>query len=76
MPLSLVEIEKEVSLLTLDQKERLLGFLIAALEPPDEGDIEAAWEEEVLARSKEIHEGRVKPVPVSEALARVRHSLL
>lgn len=75
MPLSLVEIEKEVSLLTLDRKERLLGFLIAKLEP-DEGDVEAAREQEVLARSKEIQEGRVTPVPVSEALARVRRSLL
>jgi len=76
MPLSLVEIEREVSQLTLDERERLISFLIATLEPPDEGDIEGAWEEEVLARSRDVHEDRVAPVPADEALARVRRSLL
>lgn len=75
MPLSLVEIEREVSQLTLDERARLISFLIATLEPADEGNIEAAWEEEVLARSKEIQEGRVAPVPADEALARVRRGL-
>ncbi len=42
----------------------------------DEGDIEAAWEQEVIARSKEIQEGSVAPLPADEALARVRRSLL
>jgi putative addiction module component (TIGR02574 family) len=74
--LSLVEIEREVSQLTLDERTRLISFLIATLEPADEGDIEAAWEEEVLARSKEIQAGSVAPVPADEALARVRRSLL
>jgi putative addiction module component (TIGR02574 family) len=76
VPLSLVEIEREVSQLTPDERARLIGFLIATLEPADEGDIEAAWEEEVLARSKEIQAGRVASVPADEALARVRRSLL
>jgi putative addiction module component (TIGR02574 family) len=76
MPLSVAEIEREVSRLTPDERARLIGFLIATLEPADEGDIEAAWEEEVLARSKEIEEGRVIPVSADEALERVRRSLL
>jgi putative addiction module component (TIGR02574 family) len=76
MRLSLVEIESEVSQLTLDERARLINFLISTLESADEGDIEAAWEEEVFARSKEIQEGSVVPVPVDEALARVRRSLL
>lgn len=75
MPLSVAEIEKEAGQLTLDERERLISFLIATLEPADEGDIEAAWEQEVLARSKEIEEGRVAPAPADEALARVRRSL-
>ncbi len=76
MPLSVVEIEREVSKLTPDERARLISFLIATLEPADEGDIEAAWEEEVLARSREIQEGSVAPLPADEALARVRRSLL
>jgi putative addiction module component (TIGR02574 family) len=75
MALSVVEIEKEVSRLTLDERARLIGFLIATLEPADEGDIDAAWEQEVLARSRQIQEGSVSPVPADEALARVRRSL-
>jgi putative addiction module component (TIGR02574 family) len=75
MPLSVAEIEQEVSQLTQDGRARLIGFLIESLEPADEGDIEAAWKEEVLARSKDIQEGRVDPVPVDEALDRVRRGL-
>lgn len=36
MPLSLIEINREVSQLTLNERERLIGFLIATLEPADE----------------------------------------
>ncbi len=75
MPLSVAEIEHEVSQLTPDERARLIGFLIGSLEPSDEGDIEAAWEEEVLARSGEIREGHAAPVSADEALDRVRRSL-
>jgi hypothetical protein len=70
MPRSLVQIERDVSQLTQDERERLIGLLIATIEPADEGDIEAAWEEEVLARSRDIQEGRVAPVCADEALGR------
>jgi hypothetical protein len=39
MPLPVAEIEQEVSQLTQDERERLVGFLIESLEPADEGDI-------------------------------------
>lgn len=42
MPLSLVEIEREVGQLTQEERERLVELLIASLEPSDQGDIEAA----------------------------------
>jgi putative addiction module component (TIGR02574 family) len=74
MPLSLAEIEREVSQLSLDERARLISHLIATLEPVDEGDIEAAWEKEVLARSNAIQEGSVAAVAADEALARVRRS--
>jgi len=75
MSLSLRDIEQEVSQLTSDERAKLIGFLIATLEPADEGDIEAAWEQEVVARSQEIRDGSVTPVPADEALARVRANL-
>ncbi len=75
MPLSLVEIERDVSQLTPDERARLIRFLIATLETVDDGDIETAWEEEALVRSKEIQEGSVVPVRADEALARVRRGI-
>lgn len=75
MPLSLAEIEREATQLTPSEIARLIGSLIASLEPTDEDDVEAAWEEEVHDRSNEIRDGRVKAGPVHEALDRVRQSL-
>jgi putative addiction module component (TIGR02574 family) len=72
MALSLMEIEEEAGRLTEDERTRLIEFLIASLEPADEGDIKTAWEKEILARSDDIREGRVKPVPADEGLARAR----
>ena len=57
------------------ERARLIEFLIQSLDPADEGDVETAWEREILARSKEIEEGRVTAVPADEALARVRGNL-
>ena len=44
MSLSLADIEREAGQLTLDERARLIEFLIASLEPTDQGDIEGAWE--------------------------------
>jgi len=76
MAMSLIEIEKEISQLSTNERTRLISVLISSLEQEDEGDIETAWEEEVLARSKEIQEGRITPVPTDEALARLCRNLL
>ena len=62
-----------------EERERLAQALYASLEP-DEGDedpeaVEAAWREEIKRRLRDIDEGRVKPVPVEDALARARQRL-
>jgi putative addiction module component (TIGR02574 family) len=75
MPLSVIEIQREAERLTSEDKERLIGFLIASLEQPDEGAIEAEWAEECLRRSQEIHDGRVSAAPADEAFARIRRTL-
>lgn len=75
MARSLAEIEREVTQLTVQERARLITLLIESLEPADEGDVDAAWEQELLRRSKEIEEGRVVPVPADEALDRIRRSL-
>jgi len=72
---SLADIEKEVTQLPPDARERLIRVLIDSLEPADEGDIAAAWEQEVFGRSEEIRKGTVEPASADEALARVRGTL-
>lgn len=78
MALSLPELEEEVIRLPQEDRERLIRLLISSLEPEAEEDeevVEAAWEQEVERRSREIEEGKVKLVPADEALARIRHKL-
>ena len=75
MSLSLADLEKEAAQLPLEERARLISSLITSLESSDEGDIEAAWEKEIEARSAAFHRGEAKTVPAAEALARARHKL-
>jgi len=75
MALSLAELEREVTRLSPEERARLIALLIHSLEPADEGDVEAAWEAEVLRRAREIEEGKTVPVPAEEALERARRNL-
>lgn len=61
--------------LPLPERAKLIAALIASLDSADEGDVEAAWEQEVKERSAAYHTGKVKAVPGSEALARARRKL-
>lgn len=75
MPLSLAELEKQAMKLLLPERAKLIASLIALLDAADEGDVEAAWEQEVRERSAAYHAGKIKAVPVSEAVARARKGL-
>jgi hypothetical protein len=75
VPPPVVDIELEPDRPRMGDEAKLIGLLIADLDPADEGDVESAREEEVLARSREIRDGRVVPVPAGEVLARVRRRL-
>lgn len=62
------------SALRLPESERaeLATRLIDSLDPdPDEGDVEAAWSEEVRRRLEDVEQGRVKPVPWDEVRRRM-----
>ena len=72
MALSVTEIQKEVTLLSVEERARLIALLIESLESADDGNVDAAWEQELPRRSKEIEEGKVIPVLAEEALERVR----
>jgi putative addiction module component (TIGR02574 family) len=78
MALSLPEIEEEITRLPQEARERLIRLLINSLEPEageSQEAIEAAWEQEIERRSREIEEGKIKLVPADEALARIRKNL-
>lgn len=75
MPISLVELERQAMELPLPERAKLIASLIASLDSADEGDVEAAWEQEVKERSAAYHAGKVKAVPISEAIARARRNL-
>lgn len=75
MPTSLAELEKQALELPLPERAKLIAALIASLDSADEGDVEAAWEQEVKERSAAYHAGRVQAVPGPEALARARSKL-
>jgi putative addiction module component (TIGR02574 family) len=72
---SLAEIEREATQLPVEERARLIANLIASLEPIEEGDVAAAWEQEVEARSASFHRGEAKTVPAREALERARRNL-
>ena len=65
----------EAQALTLTEAERshLLERLVSSLDV--DPDMEAAWDRVAEQREAELAAGQVSPVPVSEALARIRHGL-
>lgn len=75
MPPSLAELEKQAMELPLPERAKLIASLIASLESADEGEVEAAWEQEVKERSAAYRAGKVKAVPGPEALARAQRKL-
>jgi putative addiction module component (TIGR02574 family) len=48
------------------ERESLAGELFDSLEPEDR-EAEAAWQAEIERRITELDEGKVKPIPWSEA---------
>lgn len=74
MPRTLVEIEREIELLTAPERAQLLRMPIAKLDPPAEvqTDVEQAWIEEAKRRMAEIEAGTAKTVPWSEVMEEAR----
>ena len=75
MPVSLPELERELSELPVDERARLASFLLATLEPADEGEIEAAWIAEAERRWSAFQAGEVAVVPAEQVFAEARRRL-
>lgn len=62
MARALVEIEREILELDVEQKRDLLRTLIAELDSPADAEVEKAWLKESQRRYRELVEGKVKGV--------------
>lgn len=60
--------------LSLPESERaeLAGSLIASLDSTIDSDADAAWQEEISRRAKDLHEGKVHAVPWDEVQRKAR----
>ena len=65
----LVDLERQLSELPLEQRAQLASFLLATLEPADEGDIESAWVEEAERRLTAFEAGEMEAYPAEEVFA-------
>ena len=69
------EIEAKIRSLSPEDKTELLRVLIAELDGPADADVERAWLTEAQRRYREVHEGKVKPVPGEDVFENVRARL-
>jgi putative addiction module component (TIGR02574 family) len=66
-------IQQEIRELSDSDKEALLRQLWEELDGPR--DVDAAWLDEVKARSQQIQEGKVRAIPADEVFAGIQASL-
>lgn len=59
---SVVELERKIRTLSLEERLELIRKLIADLDGPAETGVERAWLEEAQRRLREIKQGKVHPV--------------
>jgi putative addiction module component (TIGR02574 family) len=75
MSKTLVDLERELSALPVEQRAQLASFLLATLEPADEGDIEAAWVQEAERRLAAFEAGDLEAISAEEVFAEARRRL-
>jgi putative addiction module component (TIGR02574 family) len=75
MPISLEEIERQVESLTVEERSRLVQFLLESLHPIDP-DIAAAWDREIEERVAAFDRGEMQSHPADDVFAEARHQAL
>jgi putative addiction module component (TIGR02574 family) len=79
MPLTLEEIEKEASQLSVEERGKLALALIRSLDADetqeDPATVAGAWQAEAERRWAEIERGDVQTISGEEAFARLRRTL-
>jgi putative addiction module component (TIGR02574 family) len=68
---TLKQLKGQVEHLSAEDKIELAHFLLASLEPEEEG-VAAAWDLEISRRVEEIRSGRASGIPAEEVFAELR----
>jgi len=71
-----IELSQRARDLVPEDRARLAEALLASLEGDLEPEVDAAWDEALRNRIREIERGAVKLVPADEVFARVRRALM
>ena len=74
MPDVVAELAAKARALPPHERARLAEELLASLDP-HEGEVEAAWDEELRRRIDEVELGAVELIPAARAFAQVRRAL-
>lgn len=74
MPTLVEELVERARLLPAEERVRLAEELLATVQEVD-GDVEAAWDEEIRRRLTEIENGTAELIPAEEVFAEVRRLL-
>lgn len=68
------ELSRKARALPPEERIRLAEELISSVRDPD-GEIEAAWAEEIERRLEEVESGTAKLIPADEVFAEIRRLL-
>lgn len=66
------QLKVELSRLPPDERAELAQFLIHTLDPCEDADAEAAWDEELTRRAEEIVNGKVEGIPADQVFRELR----
>ena len=66
------DILKDAIRLPQPERVRVLEELLATLDAKSDREVDAAWASEVAARSRELKQGLVRPIPWATVRARAR----
>lgn len=69
------DLKKRIGVLSREEKDALIRFLIDELDPVHEPGVEELWLKETQRRYDAYRQGEMKSVPGDEAMARARKRL-
>jgi putative addiction module component (TIGR02574 family) len=72
MPETVEKLKAELGKLTTRERAEIAHFLLHTLDPQEDEDVEAAWDQELDKRAKEIDSGKVVGKPVSPVIRRAK----